>query len=125
MSCFPLLLRPKDYDSSRIIVDLSYDPEKSVSGQKPRGFYDGQPFELTPPNLDCLLGNILKYERPKLIKVDIARAVQNVGIDPGDSVKLAIQHHGKFYINKTWRLGRPMDHNFSENIGCNTKNSIG
>ena len=101
----PLLSRSKDNDSRQIIVDLSFDPEQFVIGRTPRGFYDGQPYELTLPNLDCLLGDILKCEQPKLIKVDIVCAFRNVRIDPGDSVKLAIQHQGKFYIDKSLAFG--------------------
>ena len=67
--------------------------------------YDGKHFELTLPPLDRLLGDILKCENPKLIKVDIAQAFWNVPNDPGDALKLVIQHEGKFYLDKSLAFG--------------------
>ena len=75
----------------RIIIDLSYGDLDSVNGVTPRGVYDGGEFDPTLPSLDYLIADIMECkERPKLVKVDIARAIRNVRVDPGDAIKLGV-----------------------------------
>ena len=75
----PLMSHLKDGNDRRIIIDLSYGDLDSVNGVTPRGVYDGGKFNLTLPSLDYLIADIMECEeRPKLVKVDIARAFRNV-----------------------------------------------
>ena len=54
----------------------------------------GAKFDLTLPSLHYLIADILGCkEQPKLVKVDIARAFRNLRINPGDTVKLDINHN--------------------------------
>ena len=101
----PLMSRPKDGDSRRIIVDLSYGDKLSVNGCTERGIYDGAAYSLTLPSLDYLIADIMNMKNPCLIKVDIARAFRNIPIDPGDALKLCLSHNDKFYVDRSLAFG--------------------
>ena len=45
-------------------------------------------YVLALPYLDYLLGDVLRFENPRLIKTDIARAFRNIRVDLGDAMKL-------------------------------------
>ena len=40
------------------------------------GVCDGKSYELTLPNLDCLIWEVMSKRNPKLIKIDIQKAFQ-------------------------------------------------
>ena len=102
----PLMSRSKDDNTRRVILDLSYGgPGKSVNGTTIRSTYDDSEYELTLPNLDALLLDILSKDKPKLLKIDIAKAFRNVRIDPGDALKLTMCHEGKFYVDRSLSFG--------------------
>ena len=102
----PLMSRSKDDGTRRVILDLSYGgPGKSVNGTTIRSTYDDSEYDLTLPNLDALLVEILSKDKPKLLKIDIAKAFRNVRIDPGDALKLTMCHEGKFYVDRSLSFG--------------------
>ena len=51
----PLMSRPKGIHARRVILDLLCGEGDSVNGFTPRGFCDSKQYELTLPNLDCLI----------------------------------------------------------------------
>ena len=107
--CSPLLIRPKEGSSRRVIVDLSYgDQGEAVNKVTDKNTYEGLEFILQLPTLDHLLQQALSLNIPKLIKVDISRAFRNVPIDPRDAVKCGIKHEGKFYLDKFLVFGQLM-----------------
>ena len=101
----PLMTRPKGEHDRRAIVDLSYGDVDSVNGQTPRSVYDGSPYTLTLPSLDYLIHDIMNTDRPKLIKVDIARAFRNLRINPGDALKLWVHHNNAYFMDKSLAFG--------------------
>ena len=60
---------------------------------------------MTLPNFDSLLLDIISKKKPKIFKIDIAKAFRNVCIDPGDAVKLTMQHEGECYEDRSLAFG--------------------
>ena len=58
------------------------------------GVYNGFHYDLTLPNLDSLLLDVMNKGHPMIFKIDIAKAFRHVSIDLGDAVKLSIYHEG-------------------------------
>ena len=74
LHCSPLLTRPKDVDSRRVIVDLSWPPDDCVNKNVTHE-YDNVPFDLTLPNIDNITDRIKQVgSKAILFKVDIKRA---------------------------------------------------
>ena len=52
-----------------------------------------------------MLAQIIDLQDPKLIKVDVSRAFQNVPIDPRDAIKCGFQQEGSYFIDKCLVFG--------------------
>ena len=57
--CSPLLFHPKEGNSRRIIVDLSYPEGNSVNSNILKDEYDGYKFQLSYPSVDNIVNHIL------------------------------------------------------------------
>ena len=80
--CSPLLIRPKDGDKRRVIIDLSYPK--------------GNAF----PTIDDIANDIIGcMDDLVLFKVDVVHAFRNLHVDPADSLKFGIQWQGKLYLD--------------------------
>ena len=91
LSVFPcsfLLSRPKDGNKCRITLKLSH----------PNG--NDNNFTLKFPTIDSIVNSIKAlHSDPRIYKIDIARAFQNLRVNPVDAVKLGISWKGKFYLD--------------------------
>ena len=76
----PILTRPKDNDIRRVILYLSHPKGTSANDNVIRDQFHGAPFDLKFSNIDNILDEILK--------VDIARAFNNLRVNRADGLKL-------------------------------------
>jgi hypothetical protein len=79
--------RPKDADSQRVIVDLSWQKGSlaSVNSCVAENIYVNVPFSLKLPTIDTICSVINAYKQPVvLFKIDLARAFRQIPINPLD-----------------------------------------
>ena len=88
--CSPLLTHPKDTDKRRVILNLSYPYGAFLNDGVSKSHFDGRRFTLKFPLIDDIVQDILETEDPVIFKVDVARAFQNLRVDPADTVKLGM-----------------------------------
>ena len=73
--CSPLMSRPKDEDSRRVIMDLSFPQGIPLNDQVTKGIFDGTRLVLKLPSIDNFVRDIVSTgEDPVMFKVDVARA---------------------------------------------------
>ena len=85
--CSPLMSRPKDGDSRRVILDLSYPKGNSLNDHISKVLFDGILFAL--PSIDAIVEDIINTDNdPLLFKVDVARAFRNLPVDPATPLSL-------------------------------------
>ena len=65
----PLLIRPKDMDKRRVILDLSFPHGQSVNNNVNRFAFDNDAFTLKFPGIDNILDKIINVEDPYLAKL--------------------------------------------------------
>ena len=104
--CSPLMTRPKDNGSRRVILDLSYPRGHSVNSHVDKGEFDQSAFILKFPNIDHIMEDIVNCtEEWALFKIDVARAFHNLRVDPCDSLKLGIYWKGQYYADLAVAFG--------------------
>ena len=85
LHCSSLRSRPKEGDSRRIIVNLSYPEGNSVNSNILKEVYDGYNFRLSYPSVDDIVNHIANSNDNLLLyKLDRSRAFRNLRIDPLD-----------------------------------------
>ena len=95
----PMLTRPKDTNTRRVIVDLSY-PRGHGLNSFVTSKYDGHNFTLTYPSIDDIVDRVSQLGHNALIyKVDLKRAFRNLKIDPADMNNLGLYWQGNYYID--------------------------
>lgn len=84
--CSPLQTVPKRGSSKRrVVMDLSFPPDRSVNSGIPLNTYLDSPFKLRLPGIDRLCELILSKGRGCLVyKKDLQRAYRQIPIDPRD-----------------------------------------
>ena len=104
--CSPLMSRPKDGDSRRVILDLSYPRGKSLNDQVSKDRFDGSLFALKLPSIDTVVQDIIGTQNdPVLFKVDVARAFRNLPVDPADSLKFGPKVNNQYFLDKSVAFG--------------------
>ena len=102
----PLLTRPKNNDSRRVIVNLSYPEGRSVNSNIESEIYDGYAFDLSYPTIDNIVDEISKVgDNVLLYKLDISRAFRNLRIEPRDYGVMGLQWERKFYVDISVAFG--------------------
>ena len=106
LHCSPLLSRPKEGDSRRIIVNLSYPEANSVNSNILKEVYDGYNFSLSYPSVDDIVGHIAhSNDNLLLYKLDISRAFRNLRIDPLDYGVMGIHWDDQYFIDVSVAFG--------------------
>ena len=104
--CSPLLTRPKDTDKRRVILNLSHPHGQSVNDHVHKNAFDSSPFILKFPSIDDITQSIKHATGDTvLFKVDMARAFQNLRVDPADALKLGIKWNKAFYVDLAIAFG--------------------
>ena len=104
--CSPLMTRPKDNGSRRVILDLSYPRGNSVNSHVQADRFDDSAFVLKFPNIDHITEDIVRCtDDCVLFKIDVARAFRNLRVDPVDSLKLGIMWNGNYYADLAVAFG--------------------
>jgi hypothetical protein len=108
----PLMSRPKEGKSRRIILDLSWPHTSngSVNACVPVDSYLSKPFILKLPTIDDICQTINSFNTSVCIyKIDLARAFRQIPLDPLDAAYLGICWQGSTYIDTAvpfgWRHG--------------------
>ena len=107
--CSPLLSRPKEDGSIRVVLDLSYPKGASVNDFVDRDKYDDVHYAFKFPTIDQICLKLATMSHPLMAKIDIARAFRNLPMDSGDSLKglvslgmgAIILRHGAFLATFT------------------------
>ena len=99
--CSPLQTVPKGGSSTRrVVMDLSFPPDRSVNSAIPLNTYLDSPFKLRLPGIDRLCELILSKGRGCLIyKKDLQRAYRQIPIDPRDYHLLGFNFDNQFYFH--------------------------
>ena len=104
--CSPLMSRPKDEDSRRVIMDLSFPQGNALNDHVTKEIFDSTRFVLKLPSIDDIVSGIIRTgEDPVMFKVDVARAFRNLPVDPVDALKLGIKWKDKFYLDRSVAFG--------------------
>ena len=104
--CSPLLTRPKDINGRRVILDLSYPKGGSLNDQVDRNLFDASAFILKLPSVDDIVKEINKHgDNVTLSKIDVARAVRNLCVNPANAMKLGIKWQDDVYIEAVVAFG--------------------
>jgi hypothetical protein len=94
----------------RIITDCSFSG-KGINAWIPKQWYRGQPWKIRLPTVDDIAAAIvqcqLKFPGEPIVgfKIDLARYFRNIGIDPGQSVFLAIIVDSNLYLDLVHSFG--------------------
>ena len=104
--CSPVLTRPKDGDSRRVILNLSFPAGASLNDAVTREFCDSRPFTLRFPTIDTILDSIRDIQgTPMLAKIDVAKAFRNLRVDPVNAFKFGIKWRNKYYLDVALAFG--------------------
>ena len=104
--CSPLMSRPKEEDTRRVILDLSYPKGASLNDHVSKDRFDGNLFALKLPSIDPFTQEIINTDNdPVLFKVDVARAFRNLPVDPADCLKFGLKVNNKFFLDKLVAFG--------------------
>ena len=105
----PMLTRQKsspDVGARRVIVDLSFPPEKNVNLAIPHNLIYGLQYSHTLPTVDDLVHICHRADyRGFLYSVDISRAYRNFPVDPLDWPLMAITHNGHTLLDLAMPFG--------------------
>ena len=102
----PLLTRPKNNDSRRVIVNLSYPEGHSVNSNIKSDSYDDYDFDLSYPTIDNIVDEIANVGKDVLLyKLDISRAFRNLRIDPRDYGVMGLQWDCNYYVDISIAFG--------------------
>jgi hypothetical protein len=108
----PLMSRPKEGNSRRIILDLSWPKENgaSINSCLPVDSYLNSKFLLKLPTVDTICNIINTFTVPvRLFKVDLARAFRQIPLDPLDAAYVGIHWQGVNNVDTAvpfrWRHG--------------------
>ena len=105
--CSPLQTVPKRGSSKRrVVMDLSFQPDRSVNSAIPLNTYLDSPFKLRLPGIDRLCELILSKGRGCLIyKKDLQRAYRQIPINPRDYHLLGFNFDNQFYFDTRCPFG--------------------
>ena len=102
----PLNSVPKDGNSRRIIVDLSFPESESVNSRIPKETYLDDPVVLKYPNVDSLVQIVRSVGKGALMfKRDLKRAYRQIPVDTRDSHLLGFVWRGKLYFDRMMAMG--------------------
>jgi hypothetical protein len=104
----PLMSRPKEGATRRVIIDLSWPREAlaSVNSCVQENVYLKVPFQLQLPTVDNICKLINAYDEPvSLFKIDLARAFRQVPIDPLDVAYLGIEWQNNKFVDTALPFG--------------------
>ena len=103
----PLSTRPKKESTERrVILDLSFPPERSVNDGIKKDNYLGFHAKLTFPKTDQLAARVFFLGKgTKLYKVDLHRYFRQLNLDPGDYSLVGYVIGGKLYFDKMVPMG--------------------
>ena len=102
----PLLSRPKQDDTRRVIVNMSYPYGASLNDKICNKNYDGVDFVLKYPSVDEIVETVQHLGSDVLLsKIDISRAFRNLRVDPLEYDVLGLQWKGKSYIDISIPMG--------------------
>ena len=100
--CSPLMSRPKEGDSRRVILDLSYPRGNSLNDKVSKDCFEGNLFALKLPSIDIVVQDIIDTQNdPVIFKVDVARAFRNLPVDPADSLKFGLKVNNQYFLDKS------------------------
>ena len=104
--CSPLLTRPKDGNNRRVILNLSFPAGASLNDAVTRDISDDRPFTLKFPSVDDILESIRAVQGTAMLaKIDVARALRNLCVDPVDAFKFGIKWGNRFYLDVALAFG--------------------
>ena len=99
----PLLSCPKEGDSRKIIVNLSYPEGHSVNSNILKDEYDGYKFQLSYPSVDNIVDHIANSNDNLLLyKLDISSAFRNLRNDPLHYGDMGIYWGDNCFIDAIW-----------------------
>ena len=102
----PLLSRPKEGDTRRIIVNISFPYGSSVNDNISNNEYDGVDFQLHYPTVDDIMKSVQNLgSEALLLKIDVSRAFRNLRVDPFEYDALGLTWDGKSYIDISIPMG--------------------
>ena len=102
----PLLSRPKEGDTRRIIVNMSFPYGSSVNDNISNNEYDGVDFQLRYPTVDDIVKSVQDLGNEVLLsKIDVSRAFRNLRVDPFEYDALGLTWDGKSYIDISIPMG--------------------
>ena len=102
----PLLSRPKEGDTRRIIVNMSFPYGASVNDNINNNEYDGVDFDLRYPTVDDIVKSVQELGNEVLLsKIDVSRAFRNLRVDPFEYDALGLSWGGKSYIDISIPMG--------------------
>ena len=100
----PLLSRPKEGDTRRIIVNMSFPYGSSVNDSNSE--YNGVDFQLRYPTVDDIVKSVQDLGNEALLsKIDVSRAFRNLRVDPFEYDALGLTWDGKSYIDISIPMG--------------------
>ena len=106
LHCSPLLTRPKDGDSRRVILNLSFPAGASLNDAVTKNLFDDRPFTLRFPTVDNILDSIRGVQGTAMLaKIDVARAFRNLRVDPVDTFKFGIKWNNEYYLDVALAFG--------------------
>jgi hypothetical protein len=96
----------KGSSDRRVILDLSFPPEKSVNGGIPKRSHEEDDCRISYCSVDDLV-ELVKHKGQGclLFKRDLKRAYRQIPIDPGDIHLFGWQWNGSIYIDRVLAMG--------------------
>ena len=100
------IVRKRDSDERRVIVDLSWPCDTSVNDGIPSDSFLGKPISLTYPTIDSI-GDAVIYLGPGclLYKSDLKKAYRHFPVDPKDYHLLGYTWDNQFYFDTVLTMG--------------------
>ena len=116
-----MLTRPKDQNKRRVILYLSFPNTLSLNDKVNKHAFGGDAFRLKFPSVDDIVKEIVTHGgNVTLDKVNVARALRNLRVDPADALKLGIKWGNDAYNDASmafgWVHGSPAFQSISEAI---------
>ena len=103
----PFMTRPKpDFDTRRVIVNLSWPIGNSINDGVENIAYMGSEFKLNFPSIDDLTSNLIKLGKgAHIFKIDVSRAFRHLPMDSFDSVLLGLSWKEVAYVDTRLPFG--------------------
>ena len=102
----PMMTRPKEAGSRRIIIDMSWPHGDSVNTHIPDQLFDDMTFQLRYPTVDNIVTQIATIgPEARLYKIDLKCAYRNLRTDPRDFTVLGLCWEGQRYVDISVAFG--------------------